>query len=178
MHSTRIYFNNIGSVCTDSQRHGNGLSALLLLTRAAKSSAAKSSAAKTRSMESRLYKNGKSEIGKCDIKQGDIFLKYVTLASFSGTRDISKTLAFTVACWILPWQSGHFTRQWVIFLDSSVFFIAAMRTANDNTLRNMRVCSVLVNTSQHQCIPGRQYFNKGPASSQRLRSTSLKVTFR
>ena len=36
-------------------RHGNGLSALLLLTRAAKSSAAKSSAAKTRSMESGLY---------------------------------------------------------------------------------------------------------------------------
>ena len=41
-------------VCTDSLRHGNGLSALLLLTRAAKSSAAKSSAAKTRSIESRL----------------------------------------------------------------------------------------------------------------------------
>ena len=51
MHSTRVYFNNIGSICTDSLRHGNGLSALLLLTRAAKSSAAKSSAAKTRSME-------------------------------------------------------------------------------------------------------------------------------
>ena len=43
---------NIGSICTDSLRHGNGLSALLLLTRAAKSSAAKSSAAKTRFMES------------------------------------------------------------------------------------------------------------------------------
>ena len=55
MHSTRVYFNNIGSMCRDSLRHGNGLSALLLLTRAAKSSAAKSSAAKTRSMESRLY---------------------------------------------------------------------------------------------------------------------------
>ena len=54
MHSTRVYFNNIGYICTDSLRHGNGLSALLLLTRAAKSSAAKSSAAKTRSMESRL----------------------------------------------------------------------------------------------------------------------------
>ena len=53
MHSTRVYFNNIGSICTDSLRHGHGLSALLLLTRAAKSSAAKSSAAKTRSMESR-----------------------------------------------------------------------------------------------------------------------------
>ena len=57
MHSrpTRVFFNNIGSICTDSLRHGNGLCALLLLTRAAKSSAAKSSAAKTRSMESRLY---------------------------------------------------------------------------------------------------------------------------
>ena len=50
----RVYFNTIGSICTDSLRHGNGLSALLLLTRAAKSSAAKSSASKTRSMESRL----------------------------------------------------------------------------------------------------------------------------
>ena len=54
MHSPRVYFNNMGSICTDSLRHGNGLSALLLLTRAAKSSAAKSSASKTRSMESRL----------------------------------------------------------------------------------------------------------------------------
>ena len=41
MHSPRAYCNNIGSICTDSLRHGNGLSALLLLTRAAKSSAAK-----------------------------------------------------------------------------------------------------------------------------------------
>ena len=49
-----VYFNNIGSICTDSLPHGNGLSALLLLTRAAKSSAAKSSASKTRSMESPL----------------------------------------------------------------------------------------------------------------------------
>ena len=55
MQSPRVYFNNIGSICTDSLRHGNGLSALLLLTRAAKSSAAKSSAAKTRSMENGLY---------------------------------------------------------------------------------------------------------------------------
>ena len=55
MQSPRVYFNNIGSICTDSLRHGNGLSALLLLTRAAKSSAAKISASKTRSMESRLY---------------------------------------------------------------------------------------------------------------------------
>ena len=55
MQSPRVYFNNIESICTDSLRHGNGLSALLLLTRAAKSSAAKSSASKTRSMESRLY---------------------------------------------------------------------------------------------------------------------------
>ena len=55
MQSPRVYFNNIGSICSDSLRHGNGLSALLLLTRAAKSSAAKSSASKTRSMESRLY---------------------------------------------------------------------------------------------------------------------------
>ena len=54
MQSPRVYFNNIGSICTDSLRHGNGLSALLLLSRAAKSSAAKSSASKTRSMESRL----------------------------------------------------------------------------------------------------------------------------
>ena len=54
MQSPRVYFNNIGSICTDSLRHGNGLSALLLLTRAAKSSAAKSSASKTRSMESRV----------------------------------------------------------------------------------------------------------------------------
>ena len=54
MQSLRVYFNNIGSICTDSLRHGNGLSALLLLTRAPKSSAAKSSASKTRSMESRL----------------------------------------------------------------------------------------------------------------------------
>ena len=59
MHSTRVYVINIGSICTGSLRHGNGLSALLLLTRAAKSSAAKSSAVKTRSMESRL----KHEIG-------------------------------------------------------------------------------------------------------------------
>ena len=55
MQSPRVYFNNIGSICTDSLRHGNGLSVLLLLTRAAKISAAKSSASKTRSMESRLY---------------------------------------------------------------------------------------------------------------------------
>ena len=54
MQSPRVYFNNIGSICTDSLRHGNGLSALLLQTRAAKSSAAKSSASKTRSMESRI----------------------------------------------------------------------------------------------------------------------------
>ena len=54
MQIPRVYFNNIGSICTDSLRHGNGLSALLLLTRAAKSRAAKSSASKTRSMESRL----------------------------------------------------------------------------------------------------------------------------
>ena len=54
MQSPRVYFTNIGSICTDSLRHGNGLSALLLLTRAVKSSAAKSSAAKTRSMESGL----------------------------------------------------------------------------------------------------------------------------
>ena len=55
--SASIYFKNIGSICTDSLRHGNGLSALLLLTRAAKSSAAKNSASKTRSMESRLEKH-------------------------------------------------------------------------------------------------------------------------
>ena len=54
MQSPRVYFNNIGSICTDSLRHGNGLSELLLLTRAAKSSAATNSASKTRSMESRL----------------------------------------------------------------------------------------------------------------------------
>ena len=54
MQSPRVYFNNIESICTDSLRHGNGLSALLLLTHAAKSSAAKSSASKTSSMESRL----------------------------------------------------------------------------------------------------------------------------
>ena len=58
MQSPRVYFNNIGSICTDSLRHGNGLSALLLLTRAAKSSAAKSSSSKTRSTESRLYVYG------------------------------------------------------------------------------------------------------------------------
>ena len=58
MHSPRVYFNNIGSICTDSLRHGNGLSALLLLTRAEKSSAAKSSAAKTRSMESSVFWSG------------------------------------------------------------------------------------------------------------------------
>ena len=46
MHRPRVYFNNIGSICTDSLRHGNGLAALLLLTRAAQSSAAKSIAAK------------------------------------------------------------------------------------------------------------------------------------
>ena len=44
MHSTRVYFNSIGSILPDILRHGNGLSALLLLTLAAK----------TRSMESRL----------------------------------------------------------------------------------------------------------------------------
>ena len=59
MQSPRVYFNNIGSICTDSLRHGNGLSALLLLTRAAKSSAAKSSAYKTRSMEARLRRRRK-----------------------------------------------------------------------------------------------------------------------
>ena len=37
MHSPRVCFNSIGLICTDSLRHGNGLSALLLLTRAAKS---------------------------------------------------------------------------------------------------------------------------------------------
>ena len=31
MHSPRVYFNNIGSKCTESLRHGNGLSALLLI---------------------------------------------------------------------------------------------------------------------------------------------------
>ena len=55
MHSPGVYSNNIRSICTDGLRHGNGLSALLLLARAAKSSAAKSSATKTRSMESGLY---------------------------------------------------------------------------------------------------------------------------
>ena len=55
MHSPRVYFNNVGSLCTESLRHGNGLSALILLTHAAKSSAEKSSATKTRSMESGLY---------------------------------------------------------------------------------------------------------------------------
>ena len=55
MHSPSVYFNKVGSICTESLRHGNGLSALLILTRAAKSSAVKSSAAKTRSMESGLY---------------------------------------------------------------------------------------------------------------------------
>ena len=55
MQSPRVYFNNLGSICADSLRHGNGFSALLLLTRAAKSSAAKSSASKTRSIESGLY---------------------------------------------------------------------------------------------------------------------------
>ena len=63
MHSTRrVYFINIGSICTGSLRHGKGLSALLLLTRAAKSSAAKSSAAKTRSMESRLNTEEEEEL--------------------------------------------------------------------------------------------------------------------
>ena len=62
MQSPRVYFNNIGSICTDSLRHGNGLSALLLLTRAAKSSGAKSSASKTRSMESRLKKEPLPEL--------------------------------------------------------------------------------------------------------------------
>ena len=79
MQSPRVYFNNIGSICTDSLRHGNGLSALLLLTRAAKSSAAKSSAAKsraskTRSMESRL----KSAIGLPIIPPGDLSLSIVS----------------------------------------------------------------------------------------------------
>ena len=46
MHSPRVYFNNIGHICTDILGHGNGLSALLLLTCATKSSAAKISAAK------------------------------------------------------------------------------------------------------------------------------------
>ena len=54
MHSPRVYFNNIGSICTDNLRHGNGLSALLLLAHAAKSSAAKSIATKTRSLQSGL----------------------------------------------------------------------------------------------------------------------------
>ena len=63
MHSPRVYFNNIGSICTDSLRHGNGLSALLLLTRAAKSSAAKSSAAK--SSASKLH--GKLALDGCNV---------------------------------------------------------------------------------------------------------------
>ena len=52
MHSPRVglYFNNIGPTCTDSLRRGNGLSALLLLTRAPKSSAAKNQRGKTRSI--------------------------------------------------------------------------------------------------------------------------------
>ena len=29
MHCPRVYFNNIGYICTDSESHGNGLSALL-----------------------------------------------------------------------------------------------------------------------------------------------------
>ena len=49
-----MHFNNIGRICTDSLRHGNGLSAMLLFTRAAKSSAAKISTEKTRSKESGL----------------------------------------------------------------------------------------------------------------------------
>ena len=51
MHSPRVYSNNVGAICKDSLRHGNGLSALLLLTRAAKSSAAQIGAAKSRSLE-------------------------------------------------------------------------------------------------------------------------------
>ena len=47
----RLSARKMHGIRTDSLRHGNGLSALLLLTRAAKSSAAKSSAAKTRSTE-------------------------------------------------------------------------------------------------------------------------------
>ena len=68
MQSPRVYFNNIGSICTDSLSHGNGLSALLLLTRAAKSSAAKSSASKTRSMESRLktWQKGYRQTGNAE----------------------------------------------------------------------------------------------------------------
>ena len=62
MHSPRVYFNNIGSICTDILRHGNGLSALLLLTRAAKSSAAKSSGSKTCSMESRLKASNEMKV--------------------------------------------------------------------------------------------------------------------
>ena len=52
--SARIFQEHMVYMHRYSLRHGNGLSALLLLTRAAKSSAAKSSASKTRSMESRL----------------------------------------------------------------------------------------------------------------------------
>ena len=33
MHSPRVYFNNIGPVCTDSLRNGNGLSALQKVAR-------------------------------------------------------------------------------------------------------------------------------------------------
>ena len=45
MHNMCVYFNNIGSLCTDILRNGNGLFALLL-SRAAKRSAAKRSRAK------------------------------------------------------------------------------------------------------------------------------------
>ena len=67
MQSPRVYFNNIGSICTDSLRRGNGLSALLLLTRAAKSSAAKSSASKTR-----LPESGNVDIYEICSKSGNI----------------------------------------------------------------------------------------------------------
>ena len=85
----RVYFNNIGSLCTDSLRHGNGLSALLLLTRAAKSSAAKSSASKTRSMESRL----KDEIEGKNRKRPPYEENILEIAAFSeGASDWSTTL--------------------------------------------------------------------------------------
>ena len=64
MHSPSKYFNNIGSICTDSMRHGNGLYALLLLTRPAKSSAAQISAEKTCSMESGLLAYSPLSMGR------------------------------------------------------------------------------------------------------------------
>ena len=80
-----------------------------------------------------LLQKGNIKIAKWEIKEAAIFLKCVQNAGFY--RYICET----------------FDSSKVMRIDASVV-IAVNCTANMNTLRNMRVCLVLVNVSQHQNI--------------------------